>query len=145
MLREASSYGLPIVAYRFQGIEDVIEDGKTGFIVEQGDVEGFVDKLDLLLKDSQLRTKMGNNARDFVTKQFSMEHIGQRLEMILKGVIDKKNFKDEQVDTNSYADEAMKEYFNLMVEVAKRNTLKTAIVSNFMSFYRVVKGFVKSF
>ncbi len=42
---EAGSCGLPVVATDIQGIRDAVIDKKTGFLIREGDVEGFVEKI----------------------------------------------------------------------------------------------------
>lgn len=56
VLLEAMSYGLPIVSYKCQcGPRDLISNGKDGFLVEEGDAQGFVEKLVELMNDEELR------------------------------------------------------------------------------------------
>jgi phosphatidylinositol alpha-1,6-mannosyltransferase len=53
---EAGSCGLPVVASDIQGLRDAVIDGKTGFLVEEGDVEGFSSRItDMNLKNDQIR------------------------------------------------------------------------------------------
>ena len=42
---EASAVGLPIVSTRHNGIPDVVINGKTGFLVEEGDIEGMGERI----------------------------------------------------------------------------------------------------
>jgi glycosyltransferase involved in cell wall biosynthesis len=42
---EAGSCGLPVVAANIQGIRDAVIDGKTGFLIGEGDVEGFLERI----------------------------------------------------------------------------------------------------
>jgi glycosyltransferase involved in cell wall biosynthesis len=42
---EAGSCGLPVVASNLQGIKDAVADGKTGYLVEEGDVAGFLSRI----------------------------------------------------------------------------------------------------
>jgi glycosyltransferase involved in cell wall biosynthesis len=42
---EAGSCGLPVVASNIQGIRDAVIDGKTGWLVGEGDVNGFLEKI----------------------------------------------------------------------------------------------------
>src|SRR5690606_5060383 len=42
---EASASGLPIITTRHNGIPDVVLDGKTGYLVEEGDVEGMAERI----------------------------------------------------------------------------------------------------
>ena len=39
---EAGSCGVPVVASNLQGLKDAVTDGQTGYLVEEGDVEGFL-------------------------------------------------------------------------------------------------------
>lgn len=53
---EAGSCGLPVVASNIQGLQDAVIDGKTGYLVEEGDVDGFVGRItDMNLKKDQIR------------------------------------------------------------------------------------------
>lgn len=53
---EAGSCGLPVVASDIQGLRDAVINGKTGYLVEESDVEGFVNRItDMNLKKDQIR------------------------------------------------------------------------------------------
>jgi glycosyltransferase involved in cell wall biosynthesis len=60
---EAMASGIPVVGSRGGGIVESIENGRTGFLVERGDVRGFAEALLALLQDSNLRRAMGENGR----------------------------------------------------------------------------------
>ncbi|MEV4899734.1 glycosyltransferase family 1 protein [Citricoccus sp. NPDC055426] len=60
---ESMASGVPVVGARAGGIPFVIDDGATGFLVESGDVGGWVDRLALLLTDTGRRAAMGRAAR----------------------------------------------------------------------------------
>lgn len=63
VLLEAQAYGLPIVSMACKcGPRDVIHDGVDGFLVPEGDVEGFAEKLTGLMNDDGLRRRMGAEA-----------------------------------------------------------------------------------
>lgn len=65
ILIEAQSYGLPVVSYTCQcGPKDVITDGKDGYLVDEGDEEGFVQRLLELMKDTEKRKDFGKVARE---------------------------------------------------------------------------------
>jgi len=59
VLVEAMAAGKPIVAYDAGGIADVVKDGKTGFLVEYGNINGLTEKISLLLRDRALAAGMG--------------------------------------------------------------------------------------
>jgi len=63
VLLEAQAAALPIVSFACKcGPKDVITDGVDGFLVEEGNATDFADKLFTLMKDQELREKMGKAA-----------------------------------------------------------------------------------
>jgi glycosyltransferase involved in cell wall biosynthesis len=61
--QEAMSCGLPVVATRNAGGEDLIEDGETGFVVPIREPEQIATRIGQLADDRELRAAMGQNAR----------------------------------------------------------------------------------
>lgn len=59
-LLEAMAAGRPVVATRVSGTEDVVLEGKTGFLADVGDVEGLSNHLGRLLASAELRESMHN-------------------------------------------------------------------------------------
>lgn len=55
---ESISYGTPVVGADIGGIPELIDDGKTGFLFEPGNVKDFTDKINMLLNDKQLAAEM---------------------------------------------------------------------------------------
>ncbi|HEY9169354.1 MAG TPA: glycosyltransferase [Lutibacter sp.] len=88
---EASAAGLPVIATKHAGIQDVIIDTKTGFLVYEHDVDCMAEKMLLLLNDFSLAQSMGNEGRAFVKKQFSKDkHIGV-LNNVITNAVKAKN------------------------------------------------------
>ncbi len=73
VLLEASSMELPCVAARVPGSQDVVEDGKTGYLVPPRDVDGLVEAMARLLNDPGLRRRMGEEARRRAVSHFDAE------------------------------------------------------------------------
>ncbi len=64
VLLEAQSFGLPIVAFNCKcGPTDVVTDGVDGFLVPEGDIEVFADRLLMLIQNVSLRKDMGQWAK----------------------------------------------------------------------------------
>jgi len=76
VLIEGGLCGLPIVATDVPGVRSVIEDGKTGFIVDPEDLDGMVTALSRLVEDGDLRRSMGDAARVRCLEQFSIGAVG---------------------------------------------------------------------
>ena len=68
---EAGATGLPVVATRHAGIPDVVLDGATGFLVEEGDVDGMARQMLRLACTPALAAEMGAAARQRVSMEFS--------------------------------------------------------------------------
>ena len=75
VLLEAQACGLPIISYDCKcGPKDIINDGIDGYIIPMGNRQLFADKLLELIKDQELRQRMGN-AAVASSKRFDEERI----------------------------------------------------------------------
>jgi glycosyltransferase involved in cell wall biosynthesis len=70
---EAMATGLPVVVTPVGGITDVVRDGVEGFIVAPGDLQNLADRIDALLSDSDLRSRMGDAGRLRVSNLYDAE------------------------------------------------------------------------
>jgi glycosyltransferase involved in cell wall biosynthesis len=62
---EAGAYGLPVVATRSGGVPDAVKDGITGFLAEEGDIQGTAEGIIRLLSDPELNRRMGRANREW--------------------------------------------------------------------------------
>jgi glycosyltransferase involved in cell wall biosynthesis len=67
---EAMARALPVVSTTCRGVAEAVADGWSGLLAEQGDEVGFADRLERLLRDGELRRRLGANARDRVRAEF---------------------------------------------------------------------------
>lgn len=87
VLLEAQAAGLPIVSFDCKcGPKDVIENGKNGFIVKDGEINTFAQKLLLLMKDEELRKEMGKRAYAD-SERFDEEHIMSRWTQLFDSIL----------------------------------------------------------
>ena len=91
VLLEAMLYSLPIISTFEGGIPDIVEDGITGFLIQQRDVETLAEKLEILIKDSALRHQMGVAARKIFEKKFTLNLFEKKLETILLSILNDDN------------------------------------------------------
>jgi glycosyltransferase involved in cell wall biosynthesis len=75
---EAMACGLPVVASDVGDVAELVRDGETGFLISRGDYRSLADKINKILSDEVLRKRMGENARNLITKNYSFERMGQR-------------------------------------------------------------------
>ncbi len=73
VLLEAQACGKPVVAFNVGGVNEAVEDKKTGLLVERGDITGLADALCSILTDEELKVKMGWNGRKFVESNFTWD------------------------------------------------------------------------
>ena len=59
---ESMACGTPVVASRVGGIPSFIDDAKTGYLIPMRCPDPFIDKLEILLSNKDLRENMGNAA-----------------------------------------------------------------------------------
>ncbi|EAI4326519.1 glycosyltransferase family 4 protein [Campylobacter upsaliensis] len=78
VLIESASYALSSVAFDIAGLSDIIENEKSGFLIEDGNLQEFAKKLQLLMRDENLRKTMGENAKIHTKKYFSKELVLQK-------------------------------------------------------------------
>lgn len=65
VLLEAQSFGLPIVSFACQcGPKDIVEDGETGYLVPEGNVEQLAERLVNVMTNETLRKAMGRRAKE---------------------------------------------------------------------------------
>ena len=84
VLLEATSYGVPCVAYRTaSGVADIIIDGYNGYIIENRNQEDFINKSKMILNNKQLQKTMSDNALASISR-FSKEEILKKWYKILK-------------------------------------------------------------
>jgi glycosyltransferase involved in cell wall biosynthesis len=72
-LPQALAAGKPVVAYDFDGADEICLDQQTGFLVPTGDIAGAAQRLLQLAADAALRDKFGAAGRAFVAANFPIE------------------------------------------------------------------------
>lgn len=83
VLIEAMASELPVVAFDTGGVAELVEDGINGFIIPKGDVDLFIEKVELLLADKTLRKNMGAEGRKLVTENFKLSDYENRIRSII--------------------------------------------------------------
>jgi N-acetyl-alpha-D-glucosaminyl L-malate synthase BshA len=82
VIMEAMACALPIIATKVGGIPEGVENGVNGFLVSAKNVDELSKKLNILIKDDNLRNKFGNNSLDKISK-YSMI-LGKKTENLIK-------------------------------------------------------------
>ena len=81
---EAMACGKPVIGGAHGGAPEVIEDGKTGYLVQHGDAGQLATSLETLLADAELRNEMGARGRERVQREFQFSGFARSLKNILR-------------------------------------------------------------
>lgn len=73
VLLEAAMAGKPVVSTATAGANMIVRDGETGFLVPPRDPEAMAEKIALLLEHPELALRMGEQAKQFVSRTFTAE------------------------------------------------------------------------
>lgn len=85
-LTEAQQMGcVPIAFDTYSSLHDIIEDGKNGYIVKEGDISNYVERMKNLMKDAALREKMAKHAID-TSHSFERSYIVKQWEMLFSNL-----------------------------------------------------------
>jgi phosphatidylinositol alpha-1,6-mannosyltransferase len=84
---EASYLGKPVIGGKSGGTGDAIIDNVTGYRVDPNNLQDLTKKIVLLLKNKDIRTKMGKEGQKFVKKNLLWEHNVKKTLKIYEEVI----------------------------------------------------------
>jgi glycosyltransferase involved in cell wall biosynthesis len=86
---EAIAFSKPVVATNTGGIEEIVVEGKNGFLVQPRDIKSLSERLTVLLRNESLRKDMGQNAKGLFDFNFSVENMVQNNQDLYENLIRK--------------------------------------------------------
>jgi 1,2-diacylglycerol 3-alpha-glucosyltransferase len=89
ILTEAAYMNLPVVAVAASGSDDVVQNGRTGFLVAEKEKE-FANKVTKLIKDASLCRKMGENAQKVARENFTATICAEKMLAVYEKAIKNK-------------------------------------------------------
>jgi glycosyltransferase involved in cell wall biosynthesis len=87
---EAMAMGKPVIATKVRGIEEVVEDGKTGILIPLEDPHALSEACMKLIRDKALISVMGGEARTRFEQLFTIERMIHEYESVYTNMINKK-------------------------------------------------------
>jgi glycosyltransferase involved in cell wall biosynthesis len=88
---EAMSYGLPVIASRTGGLNEVILDSVNGFLVTPRSVTELREKIELLACNHELCQRLGKNARRLIEQKYSITKVAREVEQVYKKLVATKD------------------------------------------------------
>ncbi len=87
ILTEIIATGMPVVAFDHCDMPEIIQDGKSGYLVPEKDVNAMTEKLEYMIEHPEIWLEMGKYGRQFVEEQFDIEVLNKRLVEIYRNLI----------------------------------------------------------
>jgi glycosyltransferase involved in cell wall biosynthesis len=78
-LPQALAAARPVIAYDFDGADEVCLDGDTGFLVRTGDEPSVARHLLNLSRDPALRARLGQSGQQLVKEQFRVDYMIEQI------------------------------------------------------------------
>ena len=92
VLMEAMAQGLPVVSTYHSGIPELVQDGESGFLVPERDIDALAEKLKYLIKHQELWPAMGQAGRKYVEDNYDIHKLNDRLIEIYRRLLS-QNYK----------------------------------------------------
>ena len=88
---EAQACGQPVVGGNAGGVAGVVDDGRSGMLVEPGNVAAFAAATARLMDDAALRARMGKAAVAYVHSRHGLASASARIDSVLRQVVADRN------------------------------------------------------
>ncbi|MFZ1041678.1 MAG: glycosyltransferase [Anaerolineales bacterium] len=85
---EAMACGTPVIASEVGGLGFLVQNGKTGYTIPNGDPEVLCDKLSTLLNDPSLREAMGRRAAEYA-QSYTWDKIAAQIVKVYQVLLNK--------------------------------------------------------
>lgn len=74
-LMQAMAYGLPVLAFARGGVAEIIEDGRTGVLVQEASAEALAREAARMLRDAEFKERLARAARETVALRYSAQRM----------------------------------------------------------------------
>lgn len=82
VIGEAMAVGKPVVATRVGGVDYLVDDGQTGFLVNVGDVNALSSRILTILSDNELRSRMKTAAREKAKLNYRSDIVAAKVRQV---------------------------------------------------------------
>jgi colanic acid/amylovoran biosynthesis glycosyltransferase len=87
VLQEAQAVGMPVISTLHNGIPEGVQDGRSGFLVPERDVDALAEKLEYLILHPEVWPKMGRAGCKYVEEHYDINKLNQRLVKIYEELL----------------------------------------------------------
>lgn len=79
VLKEAMALGMPVISTRHSGIPELVEDGLTGYLVPERDVDALTDRLAFVMDNPGIWPELGHHGRKCVETRYDIQKLNDRM------------------------------------------------------------------
>jgi glycosyltransferase involved in cell wall biosynthesis len=87
VVMEAMAAGRPVVGVQAGGVQETIQHGATGFLTPPRDAPALAEALKCLLRDDELREKMGTQARAYAWEHYSLARTAESIHSVYEEIL----------------------------------------------------------
>lgn len=91
VLAEAMLNKLPVIATSVGGMKYIVDEGKTGLLVQEKNIEKIASKMELLYQNKQLRIEMGKKGFEKAMQEYTEQVYVEKIEVLYQELIQKNN------------------------------------------------------
>ena len=86
-LIEAQASNVPVLTTNVGGVRDIVLEGKTGYVINKGNLEEYVEKLGNLINNKELRKEFSKNGWLFVKEKFHYTRLVKDMEELYRKLL----------------------------------------------------------
>lgn len=141
VINEAASFATPTIAFNISGLEDLIKNGKNGYLVEMNNIDKLVNQTVEYLLNEKLKLQLMNNALQYV-KKFDLDNTKKNWKKMLNIL-----FSDDvyEVEVNSNISFIIKEYEKTILAFPYYANYSNTVNQSKSSLYMKVKYYFKTY
>jgi glycosyltransferase involved in cell wall biosynthesis len=95
-IMESMASGLPVIACRVGGNDELIRDGENGFLVPAGNDEEMAERISMLVRQRDMRLSLGETARGDA-QTFTVERVCAEYESLYESLLEEKGIERQPV------------------------------------------------
>jgi colanic acid/amylovoran biosynthesis glycosyltransferase len=86
-LMEAMAMGIPVISTRHSGIVELVEEGRSGFLVAEKDIDDMADKISHMITRPGKWAEMGAAGRIFIEANFNIKTLNRRFSELCQSLL----------------------------------------------------------
>ncbi len=89
VIMEAMAMGLPVISTYHTGIPELIDNEKTGYLVEERDVNGLASKIKMLISNTSIQREFSKAGRIKVEREYNLNNLNNQLVSLYQKIVTK--------------------------------------------------------